>query len=70
MILVKEMPTSGQFVAVWEHDGVMKSAHYQWYDGKLFYWWDACDEWEECSVKLLIENEKQVEYITQNLAIS
>lgn len=70
MILVKEMPTSGQFVAVWEHDGVMKSTRYQWYDGKLFYWWGSCDEWEECSVKFLIENEKQVEYIIQNLAIS
>lgn len=68
MILVKEMPTSGQFVAVWECNGDINTSRYQWYDGKLFWWRHRCDEWEECSVEDLIEN--PAEYIVQKLAIS
>lgn len=38
MILVKEMPTSGQFVAVWEYEGILNSGDCKWEDGKLFWW--------------------------------
>lgn len=57
MILVKEMPKSGQFVAVWEwnHNGILNSGAYKWEDDKLFYWWHRCDEWEECSPEDLIK---------------
>lgn len=39
MILVKEMSTSGQFVAVWEFHGRVWSGTYYWDDdGELFEW--------------------------------
>lgn len=39
MILVNEMPKSGQFVAVWEHNGNIWSGTYYWDDdGELFEW--------------------------------
>jgi len=38
MILLKEMPTSGQFVAVWEHNNRIWCSTYYWQDGELFEW--------------------------------
>lgn len=67
MILVKEMPTSGQFVAVWEYEGILNSGDCKWEDGKLFWWWHRCDEWEECSPEGLIED--RAEYVVVNLVI-
>lgn len=41
MILVNEMPKSGQFVAVWEYNGNIWSGTYYWDDGgDLFEWGD------------------------------
>ena len=38
MILVKEMPTDGHFVAVWEHNSRIWSKTYYWCNGELFEW--------------------------------
>lgn len=37
MILVKEMPTSGQFVAVWAIENGIQSDSYMWENGNLMY---------------------------------
>lgn len=45
MILVKEMPTSGQFIAVWKFKGHIWSDTYKWGDGILYEWSDRNTEW-------------------------
>lgn len=45
MILVKEMPTSGQFVAVWEFNGEVWSDRYQWDKGGLMEYDPDSREW-------------------------
>lgn len=47
MILVKEMPTSGQFVAVWEYGGAVWSDTFCWEDNKLLCY--VSDGWE-CTI--------------------
>lgn len=44
MILVKEMPTSGHFVAVWEYGGNVWSNTYYWEEDKLFCY--TSETWE------------------------
>lgn len=45
MILVKEMPTSGQFVAVWEYYDVLYSNSYMWEEGNLVEYNEDIDHW-------------------------
>lgn len=45
MILVKEMPTSGQFVAVWEYGDVLYSNSYMWEDDYLVEYNEEQDQW-------------------------
>lgn len=45
MILVKEMPTTGQFVAVWEFNGEIWSDRYQWDKGGLMEYDPDSREW-------------------------
>lgn len=58
MKLVTTQPTSGQFVAVWEYNGVLWSDTYMWEDGKLYQYAPDCegseDEWLEVSDGLVI----------------
>ena len=43
---VKEMPTSGQFVAVWEYDGNLWSNTMEWKeDGCLYHYEETGDKW-------------------------
>lgn len=46
MILVKEMPTSGQFVAVWEYGGDVWGDTFCWEEEKLLV---SVSDWWECS---------------------
>lgn len=48
MILVKEMPTTGQFVAVWEYGGNIWSNTFCWDEWKLLCY--VSDEWEWCTI--------------------
>ena len=45
MILVNEMPTSGQFVAVWEYDGKLYGDAYKWEEDYLVEYNEDQDLW-------------------------
>lgn len=45
MILVKEVPTTGQFVAVWEYGDVLYSNSYMWEDDYLVEYNEEQDQW-------------------------
>ena len=45
MILVNEMPKSGQFVAVWEYDGTLYSDSYEWEEDYLVEYNEDQDLW-------------------------
>lgn len=46
MILVKEMPTSGQFVAVWTDENGIWSDSYMWENGNLMEYISDQDVWD------------------------
>lgn len=45
MILVKEMPTTGQFVAVWTGENGIWSDTYKW-EGSTLYEWSLQEGWQ------------------------
>lgn len=46
---VQEMPTKGQFVAMWEYDGVLWAHTYKWEGKTLFRYDQGPDEFMEDS---------------------
>lgn len=76
---VDEMPTSGQFVAVFNSDSGIFSTTYRFFDGSLYYYgftsdenegtneWYAVNEAEER--KLFTENSKDVMFFVQDETI-
>ena len=45
MKIVNEVPTDGQFLAIWKHDGVVWSQTYRWIEGKCHLYYNyLCDE--------------------------
>ena len=53
---VSEMPTSGQFVAVWEWNGAPWSAAYKWESGCLKIYSTFDDEWEKVKHPTSLKN--------------
>ena len=45
MVILDEMPKTGQFVMIWQHNGVIWSETRKWEDGKLWYFLEGVDEW-------------------------
>ena len=37
-VMHNEMPLSGEFIAVWTYEGMLRSDNLIWEDGKLYYW--------------------------------
>lgn len=60
MILVNEMPKSGQFVAVWEYGGSIWSDTFCWEDDKLLCY--APEGWECSSDDGFLRGLKGVSY--------
>ena len=61
MILVSEMPKSGQFVAVWTNESGIWSDSYIWEDGKVLKYNEVDDNWETC--KALSKIDTRSEYV-------
>jgi hypothetical protein len=47
MIMVTEMPTSGQFATVHEFAGLLWGSTYKWEDDELYCFKEGTDEWVE-----------------------
>jgi hypothetical protein len=37
-VMHNEMPSSGEFIAIWTYEGMLRSDNLIWEDGKLYYW--------------------------------
>lgn len=64
MMQVDEMPSSGQFVAVWEHDGELWSDVLKWRDGELFSYSKTGPDGFECEEDADFYLNKGAEYLT------
>ena len=58
MILVNEMPKSGQFVAVWKFKGRIWSDTYKWEDGILYEWSERDGGWRVGDIEHLLRIEE------------
>ena len=46
MVILDEMPISGQFVMVWKFEGSIWSETLKWEDGRLWHYLESIDEWD------------------------
>jgi hypothetical protein len=37
-VMHDEMPSSGEFVAIWTYEGMLRSDNLIWKNGQLYYW--------------------------------